>query len=168
MQDSWNIMLLGHHFDERLMEYRKWKHPTCFSLWDWKSATEREDSVRHLVPILWQNKNKQFTILFILPQHCSQAQWQHEILQANFSFSASTPFIGQGREVLHPRDWPIRCLTRQRMLSAGEDFFKKILSLATAVTCKCVTDPVASSKVSSSLIWTGSVAGPGTCLPQGF
>lgn len=138
--------------------------PVVFSLWDWKSATGREDSVRHLVPSSVA-KQKQALHYIIYFNPTLQAQWRHQILQANFSFSASTPFIGQGREVLHPLDWPMRCLTRQRMLSAGEDFFKKLLSLATGVSCKCITNPEAASEV-SSLVCTGGVAG--TCLPRSF
>lgn len=42
---------------------------------------------------------------------------------------------------LHPHHRPMRCLTRQRMLFAWEDFLKKTLSLATGVPCKCSTNP---------------------------
>lgn len=35
--------------------------------------------------------------------------------------------------VLHPHHGPMQYLPRQRMLFAGEDFLKKILSLATGV-----------------------------------
>lgn len=52
---------------------------------------------------------------------------------------------------LHPHHWPMRCLTRQRMLCAVEDFFKKILGLATGEPCESITDLDTGSEVHTAL-----------------
>lgn len=47
-----------------------------------------------------------------------------------------TLFVGVcGMRALHPHHGPMRCSTQQRMLFAVEDFYKKIMSLATGEPC---------------------------------
>lgn len=48
---------------------------------------------------------------------------------------------------LHPHHWPMRWSSQQRMLFPGEDFFKKILSLATGAPSKCITHSDTTSEV---------------------
>lgn len=56
------------------------------------------------------------------------------------------------RYALHPHHWPIRWSTPQRMPCAEEDFYKKILSLATGGPCTCNLNPAIASEVNIALL----------------
>lgn len=56
-----------------------------------------------------------------------------------------------GMHALHPHRGPMRCSTQQRMLFPVENFYKKIISLATGVPCWGITNSDASSEVTMAL-----------------